>query len=830
MVSFSFLGYLPTSSAATNGGQMKQTDYSETFQASRGNTAQKTAGVMEKNLNQMVKALRNRISNLESKMKLENELLGFDCPEDISKMSEDDLKRGTKDLPKFVDEAEEEVPKSLREIRQQAQAQASTNNTTATNTHGKENLVSSDTIFIDQYHLVLRSKAPTEVAKRIETMFASGTQYNTRDPKKKTRNGGNNQSEQSKKEEQLKNETKRNNRIKLERRLQSITENFPTRDFYHPKEALDRNKETANNSNGNNNNNGLLDVDSSKDKDKDEKDQFKDYTFRTPENVHDPPIWPIAIKWCARDPRAATMEMVEGALDPDLLLRYALERINLPSGRKLFTALIKQPLVQSYFVSLFWLIKVKFFENDAKEQIEAREMFLLRLLSLDYRQFVEMLALRTHAEHEKDFVFKYLPFILTNAVFYAFHYIFPGSRHAYSIGFKKTVYMQIVQVMHGFQVCQISVKVSWAKLFPDDVHDESAASSGVGGAAHHGGGATGGDDGIEGGEVFPIQSALRCAPIVAASEESLGIRGLGGHTKSALQKKKSTALLSPLSSKQREVSTAGSSPGSTAENDNYLWENGAAFDSNGVGKGGMFAGDEGAGEYSRQRTSSHQQQHSSRPLSGPPPLPSPKAASQRGLDNTFGGESSQSTLSRHTNTALDDDNETQQHLFPGNTQRALPGIGEMRVQEMMEKPQYLKPVAKTYLKPPIEKPVTMRKMAKRQSHVERLNAQQLSPQMSFFLSSMKGGNGGTDSDLHFAQKVRRTIPVAWCPAGGSDTHHRTSISIDAHHEIASKLKQANEDYLQITQESFKDKIRVVEEMNGQLHKVLNLFSLQFILF
>lgn len=784
-------------------------NYSETFQASRGNTAQKTAGAMEKNLNQMVKALRNRISNLESKMNLETELLGFDCPEDISKMSADDLKRGTKDLPKFVDEAEEEVPKSLRELRQQAQASAGT----TSNNHGKENLVSSDTVFIDQYHLVMRSKAPTEIAKRIETMFASGTQYNTRDPKKKTRGGGN-QSEQSKKEEQLKNETKRNNRIKLERRLQSITENFPTRDFYHPKEALDR-KDNANNSNNSNSNNVV--GDSGKDKDKDEKDQFKDYTFRVPENVHDPPQWPIAIKWCSRDPRATTMEVVEGSLDPDLLLRYALERINLPSGRKLFTALIKQPLVQSYFVSLFWLIKVKFFENDPKEQIEAREMFLLRLLSFDYRQFVEMLALRTHAEHEKDFVFKYLPFILTNAVFYGFHYIFPGSRHAYSLGFKKTLYMQIVQVMHGFQVCQISVKVSWAKLFPDDLHDEVAASTGSG--AGGGGGTTyrgtGGEESVEGGEVFPIQNALRPAPVIAASQESLGIRGLGGHTKSAMQRKKSSAglLLSPLSTRQREVSTAGSSPGSV-DNDNMVWENGAAFDSNGVGKGGVLAGEEEG--YQRQQ---RQQQRHGRPPSVPTAFDA-KTESQRGLDNTFGGESSQSTISRHTDTAVgDDDNEAQQHLFPGNTQRTVPGIGETRVNEMMERPQYLKPVAKTYLRPPLEKPVTMRTMAKRQSHVERLNAQQLSPQMSFFLSSTKGGDGGTDSDLHFAQKVRRTIPVAWCPAGGSDTHHRTNISIDTHHEIASKLKQANEDYLQITQESFKDKIRVVEEMDGQLHRV-----------
>jgi hypothetical protein len=34
-----------------------------------------------------------------------------------------------------------------------------------------------------------------------------------------------------------------------------------------------------------------------------------------------------------------------------------------------------------------------------------------------------------------------------------------GSRHIYTKGFKKTIYMQIIQVMHGIQMCVSSVKV-----------------------------------------------------------------------------------------------------------------------------------------------------------------------------------------------------------------------------------------------------------------------------------------------------------------------------------------------------------------------------------
>jgi len=260
-----------------------------------------------------------------------------------------------------------------------------------------------------------------------------------------------------------------------------------------------------------------------------------------------------------------------------------------------------------------------------------------------------------------------------------------------------------------------------------------------------------------------------------------------------------------------------------------MWENndGMMNAASGVGKGGLLAGEDVVGLTLRQQSSSangyqiQSPQERTRPMSQPTTARKSETRSHPGkpLDNNLGGESSQSTLSRHTSPVHDGGDHDASH-FPGNPQRALPGIGEMKVSDMVDKPQYLKPVSKTYLKPPLEKPVTLRTMAKRQSHVERLNAQQLSPQMTFFLSSMKGGDGGTDSELHFAQKVRRTIPVAWCPAGGSDTHHRTAVSAEVHHDIAAKLKKANEEYLQITQESFKDKIRVTEEMDGQLHKLL----------
>jgi hypothetical protein len=66
-----------------------------------------------------------------------------------------------------------------------------------------------------------------------------------------------------------------------------------------------------------------------------------------------------------------------------------------------------------------------------------------------------------------------------------------GSRHIYTRGLKKTIYMQIIQIMHGIQMCPSSVKVSWAKLFPEDAHEDGDEV----------------EDG--GGESFPVLLALK---------------------------------------------------------------------------------------------------------------------------------------------------------------------------------------------------------------------------------------------------------------------------------------------------------------------------------
>jgi Protein of unknown function len=174
-------------------------------------------------------------------------------------------------------------------------------------------------------------------------------------------------------------------------------------------------------------------------------------------------------------------------MDPVLLLRYSIEKINVPSGEKMFRWLCKQSATQDYFVYLFWLVKAKFFEKDSHPE---NEIFLLRGLSVQYVKIMELLATHGHgAEYEKDFAYQYLPYILSNAVFFGFFYLCPGSRHIYTKGFKKSILLQVVKVMHGLQLCTASVKLLWLRLFPEDTHEVE-------------------DEGEDLGDMFPVQIAV----------------------------------------------------------------------------------------------------------------------------------------------------------------------------------------------------------------------------------------------------------------------------------------------------------------------------------
>ena len=52
----------------------------------------------------------------------------------------------------------------------------------------------------------------------------------------------------------------------------------------------------------------------------------------------------------------------------------------------------------NYFVALFWLIKIKFFQNESDWNDEA---YLLRMMSIQYSKVMDIIGSKAKAEHEK---------------------------------------------------------------------------------------------------------------------------------------------------------------------------------------------------------------------------------------------------------------------------------------------------------------------------------------------------------------------------------------------------------------------------------------------
>mmetsp|Transcript_12494 Transcript_12494/g.18872 ORF Transcript_12494/g.18872 Transcript_12494/m.18872 type:complete len:727 (+) Transcript_12494:158-2338(+) len=369
--------------------------------------------VLERNLNQMVDVLHLRLRALETAARVRLEF----CAEDLMANS----KKESKMAPKIMEEFEDQHvnPKVLlKDVK--------TNVPMAKDV----NLVSTEGVSMDPVRLVLKTKQATESAKKLETKLEdkySSSRLEMKGKKSKTTRVAH----RTKESQTKRYEIKKSLRQKHEKELTQNMEGYVTRSVNEPE--LD---------------------------------------FIVPSNPQEEIRWPISIKWPNRESKVSNMEGSEGEMNPELLLLYSLERINLPSGEGIFQWFFKYTAVQQYFVYMFWFIKVLFFQS---ENEAGAEKFLLRKVGKEYVKIVELLSRRAHGENNKDFVFKYFPYILANAVYYGFYFLCPGSRHLYSKGLRKTILLQIVQVMHGVQLCPVSVRVAWAKLFPEEVQDDDEA-------------------------------------------------------------------------------------------------------------------------------------------------------------------------------------------------------------------------------------------------------------------------------------------------------------------------------------------------------------------
>ena len=363
---------------------------------------------LQRNLDQMIDVLHMRLRALENAAKVRKDF----CAEDLMANS----KKESKMAPKIMEEFEDQhvnpriLLKDLKTIYQTKDV----------------NLVSMEGVYIDPQRLVIKTKAPTESSKKLETKLED--KYSTSRMELKGKKSKGARVNRSKETQSKKYEDKK----RLEKKLTANMDNYLTRPI-----------------------------------------NDSDLSFKVPEDWDGDITFPISVKWPAREQKRAATEGVEGEMEPELLLNYSLERINLPSGESVYHRFFKNLSVQTYFVYMFWFIKVLFFHSD--EEDPAAEKFLLGRLGAEYVKIVDALSRTSHGENKKDFIFRYLPYILTNAVYYAFFFLCPGSRHLYSKGLRKTMLVQIVQVMHGVQLCPVSVRVSWAKLFPDEVQEDEDA-------------------------------------------------------------------------------------------------------------------------------------------------------------------------------------------------------------------------------------------------------------------------------------------------------------------------------------------------------------------
>jgi hypothetical protein len=165
---------------------------------------------IERNMNQMVDVLRSKINAMGNAAKTRIRL----CEEDVKKNSK---------------ESSDQAPKMMEDFDESSNLRGPKDPKYGYNSH-KDNLVSAEGVYIDATHLVIRTKAPTDAAKKLELeLEESFASSNLRDMKKMRGKTGMSRTEKSKKSEQKRFEAKKVLRNKSEKDLQTNMENFLTR-------------------------------------------------------------------------------------------------------------------------------------------------------------------------------------------------------------------------------------------------------------------------------------------------------------------------------------------------------------------------------------------------------------------------------------------------------------------------------------------------------------------------------------------------------------------------------------------------------------------------
>ncbi len=726
--------------------------------------------VVERNLTQMIDVLHQRLNQLSHVVEERNLL----CAEDGNGASTVESKQHS---VAATDDFDDINPRLLRDPR--------------AHMHKDSNLISdakNEGVFIDPLRLVLKTKAMTDNAKKLENRLEeSFGMVNLREGKGKGKNKGA-ASSKTRKSEAKKFEQKKAKRTTLEKDLNTNMELFQTRGvldvcFMAPAEIpLVNTLVLSPTAIVNNLHSHVAHASTHTSQDNYMHQNVAHAATGQPRSQIRPSSididWPIPIKWPKNDPRFHNPENADGQFDPDLLLHYALERTQLPVYENTFRWLCTQPMVQECVVFMFWLCKVKFFQKESRAEDEA---FLVDGVSQQYVRIVELLAVKAHAEYEKDYIYTYLPYIIANAVSWAFHYLCPGSRHLYTKGFHKTILLQVIQIFHGIQLCPATVKANWLKLFPDDVQDSEADNT----------------------ETFPLLIASTPSFSSTSATSTAGGKSLGV-----------TA--------GEKVSFAGTAP--------PTGKPGVLADAS------MDAGGELASE-SRETIATGIATSSSLGLGGGtrrPPLGKSKSVGtslkvggkHSSLSGGFGGARLKINPRVHHHHGH---SHSRSQELPGGEEDAgdaiLPPLGASASQSMSltlgeTSPAYMRTnslpgkgvLDRTTLSQALHRPRNVR-VVQRQN-TERMDAKSLSPVVQQFLKAPAPITGQA------SQPVSRSVPISWAVGGGADTHRRVPIPRELHDELSAKIAASARQNKHVSRKSHADQMQIVKHVTKECDIVL----------
>ena len=97
------------------------------------------------------------------------------------------------------------------------------------------------------------------------------------------------------------------------------------------------------------------------------------------------------------------------------------------------------------------------------------------------------------------------------------------------------------------------------------------------------------------------------------------------------------------------------------------------------------------------------------------------------------------------------------------------------------------PLFRTNLRAPVEKPKLLTQEVQRQNTVY-LDGKSVSPMVQQFLEQPSQSSGIQK------QTLRRTVPINWCSAGGSDTYNKRVVPKELHDEISVKASKVAKDF------------------------------------